>query len=175
MQDGRTELNEPGWLMATYRQQTKAQPADRGRHCQKALLSVRGEIGPPIPGRAAVFFGDPDRGGCRVQRSQCRANHPAAASQSAMKTVTEHLVNGRFTVTMSGAALQETKAAGDDLPALMAHVLAHISALLPGPRSAITVNYAQGSALIAQAGAYGFTNPADERTGPARQDAGPGS
>ncbi len=83
-------------------------------------------------------------------------------------------MNGRFTVTMSGAALQEAKAAGDVLPALMAHALAHISALLPGP-STITVNYAQGSALIAQAGAYGFTNPADERTGPACQDAGPGS
>jgi hypothetical protein len=87
------------------------------------------------------------------------SNHPAAASQSPVKPVTERLVNGRFTVTMSGAALQEAGAAGDDLPALMAHALARISALLPGPRSTIAVNYARGSALITQAGVYGFTNP----------------
>lgn len=86
-------------------------------------------------------------------------SHPTAASQPPMKPVTEHLVNGRFTVTMSGEALQEAKAAGDSLPALMAHTLARISALLPGPHSTITVNYVRGSALITQAGVYGFTNP----------------
>lgn len=85
--------------------------------------------------------------------------HPTAASQPAMKPVTEHLVNGRFTVTMSGQALQRAKAAGDDLPALVANTLAHINSLLPGPPSTITVGYAQGSALITQAGADGFTNP----------------
>ena len=87
------------------------------------------------------------------------ASHPTAASQPPMKPVTERLVNGRFTVTMSGQALQEAKAAGDDLPVLMAHALGRINGLLPGPHSTITVNYAQGSALITQAGVYGFTNP----------------
>lgn len=86
-------------------------------------------------------------------------HYPMAAGQPATKPVTEHLVNGRFTVTMSGEALHEAKAAGDNLPALMAHALAHINALLPGPRATVTVNYAQGSALITQAGVYGFTNP----------------
>jgi hypothetical protein len=60
---------------------------------------------------------------------------------------------------MSAAALKQAKAAGDNLPALMTHALARISALLPGPKSTITVNYARGSALITQAGVYGFTNP----------------
>lgn len=90
-------------------------------------------------------------------------SHPTAASQPPNKPLTEHFVNGRFTVTMSGQALQEARAAGDNLPALMAHALAHISALLPGPRSTIAVNYARGSALITQAGAYGFTNPLTAR------------
>lgn len=86
-------------------------------------------------------------------------SHPTAVSQPPTKPMTEHLVNGRFTVTMSGEALQEAKAAGDNLPALIAHALAHINALLPGAHSIITVNYARGSALITQAGVYGFTNP----------------
>jgi len=86
--------------------------------------------------------------------------------------VTEHLVTGRFTVTMSGQALQEAKAAGDDLPALMAHALAHINALLPGPHTTITVSYAQGDDLITQAGSDGFTNPL---TALIRTDFGPTS
>ena len=76
-----------------------------------------------------------------------------------MKPVTEHLVNGRFTVTMSGQARQEAQAAGDNLPTLMAHTLSHVNAMLPGAHSTVTVNYAHGSALITQAGVYGFTNP----------------
>jgi hypothetical protein len=76
-----------------------------------------------------------------------------------VKPVTEHPVNGRFTVMISGAALQEAMAAGDNLPALITHALVRINALLPGPRSTITVNYARGSALIRQAGVYGSTNP----------------
>ena len=84
---------------------------------------------------------------------------PTAASQPPMKPVTEHLVNGRFTVMMSGQALQEAKAAGNNLPALIAHTLNHINTMLPGGHSIITVNYARGGALIMQAGVYGFTNP----------------
>jgi hypothetical protein len=80
-----------------------------------------------------------------------------------VKPVTEHVVHGRFTVALSGKALQEAKAAGFGLPALVARALARISALLPGPHSAITVNYARGSALKAQAGVYGFTNPLTAR------------
>jgi len=81
--------------------------------------------------------------------------HPPAASQS----VTVHPVNGRFTVTIDGKALQEATAAGVNLPALIARALAHINALLPGPGSPITVGYARPSALIEQAGVAGFTHP----------------
>jgi hypothetical protein len=82
-----------------------------------------------------------------------------AAAQPSRSPVTEHMVNRRFTVTISGEALGEAKAAGDSLPAVIAHALARINVLLPGPRSTIAVNYARGSALITQAGVYGFTDP----------------
>ena len=75
--------------------------------------------------------------------------------------MTQHLVNRRFTVTISGQALREARAAGDNLPVLIARSLARINVLLPGPRSAITVGYAQGSALITQAGVDGFDQSAD--------------
>ena len=56
-------------------------------------------------------------------------------------------MHGRFTVAMSGKALQEARAAGFSLPALIARALARIDAMLPGSRSTITVNYARGGAL----------------------------
>jgi uncharacterized protein YjaZ len=77
--------------------------------------------------------------------------------------MTEHVVNGCFTVAFSGTALQKSKAAGFNLPALTVHALGHINALLPGPKTTITVNYARGNALITQAGVYGFTHPLNAR------------
>ena len=55
--------------------------------------------------------------------------------------MTEQVANGRFTVVLSGKAVQEAKAAEIDLRALIARALGHISALLPGPKTTISVNY----------------------------------
>jgi Predicted Zn-dependent protease (DUF2268) len=99
------------------------------------------------------------RCGNGVQRQQHHAEPSHGGKPATHEAMTEHLVNGRFTVTMSGEARQEARAAGDNLPALIVHTLAHINALLPGPHSTITVSYARGSDLITQAGVYGFTNP----------------
>jgi len=96
----------------------------------------------------------------RIAASQSPVKPPVQpVTQRPAKPVTEHLVHGRFTVAMSGQALQGARAAGFSLPALIARALARVDALLPGPHSTITVNYARGSALITQAGVYGFTNP----------------
>ncbi len=100
--------------------------------------------------------------GCSGNGTSSR--HRTATSQSPpLQPVTQQLVNGRFTVTISGQALREAETAGDNLPLLIARSLARINVLLPGPRSAITVGYAQGSALITPAGVYGFTNPQTAR------------
>ena len=56
--------------------------------------------------------------------------------------MTEYLAQDRFTVTFSGQALQAAKAAGINLPNLAGRALGHINALLPGPKTTITVSYA---------------------------------
>ena len=75
----------------------------------------------------------------------------------------EHVANGRFTVVLSGKALQEADAAEINLRDLIARALGHISALLPGPKTTITVSYARPASLIPQAGVSGFTNPLTAR------------
>lgn len=87
--------------------------------------------------------------------------HPAGASQSPVPGVTEHAVNGRFTVVLSDKTPQQT--AGTSLRDLIARALGHISALLPGPGTTITVNRARPGDLIPQAGVFGFTNPQTAR------------
>jgi hypothetical protein len=89
--------------------------------------------------------------------------HPASPHPPPLAPITENVVNGRFTVAFSGTALQQARAAGFNLPALTVHALGHINALLPGPKTTITVNYARGKALITQAGVYGFTHPLNAR------------
>lgn len=71
----------------------------------------------------------------------------------------ERIANNRFTVIFSGNARQEAAAAGTDLPALVTRALNHVNALLPGPRTDITVDYSRAGRLIAQDGTTGFTNP----------------
>jgi hypothetical protein len=89
--------------------------------------------------------------------------HPAAASQSSVPGVTEHAVNGRFTVVLSGRTQQVAQTAGISLRDLIAPALGRVNGLLPGPRSTITVNRAQAGDLIPQAGVFGFTNPLTAR------------
>jgi hypothetical protein len=91
------------------------------------------------------------------------SSHPVSASRPPPAPITEHVVNRRFTVAFSSTALQQAKAAGINLPALTVHALGRINALLPGPKTTITVNYARGDTLITQAGVYGFTHPLNAR------------
>jgi hypothetical protein len=84
------------------------------------------------------------------------ADHPATA-RAAPGLVTERLARGRFTVTFTAQALEMASAGGASLPQVVAHALARINALLPGPPTAITVLYT-GSAVIPQTGTYGLTN-----------------
>lgn len=87
--------------------------------------------------------------------------------------VTEHAAHGRFTVLLSGPAVQQAKAAGIDLPSLVSRALDRINTLLPGPKTTITVNYDRPADLIPQTGTAGVTLPhtghistGAERTGP---------
>ena len=73
--------------------------------------------------------------------------------------MTEHLAGNRFTVTFSAAALAKASADGMSLPQVVARALARISALLPGPRTAITVSYASSAQVIPQTGTNGYTDP----------------
>lgn len=59
--------------------------------------------------------------------------HPATP-HATPAPVTERLASNRFTVTLGAQALQKATADGTSLPQVIAHALAHINALLPGPR-----------------------------------------
>ena len=62
-------------------------------------------------------------------------------------------------MTFSGRALQAAEAAGINLPGLASRALGHINALLPGPKTIITVKYAPAASLILQTGTDGVTGP----------------
>ena len=64
-----------------------------------------------------------------------------------------------FAVTFSGAALQAAKTAGISLPTLVSSALDHVSALLPGPQTTISVGYDRPALLIPKNGTFGYTNP----------------
>lgn len=84
--------------------------------------------------------------------------HPAAA-HAPSGPVTEHLDGNRFTVTLGAQALAKAGAGGANLPQVVAHALAHVNALLPGPPAAITVSYASSSSqVVPQTGVNGVTN-----------------
>jgi hypothetical protein len=73
--------------------------------------------------------------------------------------VIERLASNRFTVTLGAQALAKASADGVSLPQVIAHALTRISALLPGPPTAITVSYAGSSQIIPQTGTNGYTSP----------------
>jgi uncharacterized protein YjaZ len=84
---------------------------------------------------------------------------PATASQSSPSgLVTEQVTDGRFTVVLSDQALQQARAAGINLSDLIARALSHVNALLPGPKTTITVSYAPPADLIPQTGTSGVTD-----------------
>ena len=86
------------------------------------------------------------------------ADHSTQASTPPGPPVTEQVANGRFTVRLSGTAVQQAKAAGIDLPTLISRALDHINALLPGPKTSISVNYYRPAVLIPQTGTAGVTD-----------------
>jgi hypothetical protein len=83
---------------------------------------------------------------------------PASVPEPTPAPVTEHVADNRFTVVLSGKALQEATSAGISLPALVARDLDHINALLPGPTTTITVFSSSPRSLIAQIGVNGYTD-----------------
>jgi hypothetical protein len=97
-----------------------------------------------------------------AHRAPTRRPTPASAtaspSASASASMTEHVARDRFTVVLGGQALQAAEAAGINLPVLVSRALGHINALLPGPKTTITVNYAPPGKLIPQTGTAGFTD-----------------
>jgi Predicted Zn-dependent protease (DUF2268) len=95
--------------------------------------------------------------GCSGQGSASAHRAPSGRPTSAPAPVTEYLAQDRFTVTFSGQTLQAAKAAGINLPVLAGHALGHINALLPGPKTTITVSYAPAGKLIPQTGTDGAT------------------
>jgi Predicted Zn-dependent protease (DUF2268) len=72
--------------------------------------------------------------------------------------VTEHVANGRFTVTISAEALRHASRDGVNLRGVVTGALGRINALLPGPATAITIGYSRQH-RIPQTGTSGFTNP----------------
>ena len=86
--------------------------------------------------------------------------------------MTGQVAQGRFTVMLSGTALQQAKTAGVNLQRLTIRALDQINALLPGPRASITVGYSSPAGLIPQTGTDGFTSIEGRITaefGPTRQ------
>ena len=73
---------------------------------------------------------------------------------------TESFARNRFTVTLSAQAVEKASADGVSLPHVVAHALGRINALLPGPRTPITVTYGASHLVIPQTGTDGQTNPA---------------
>lgn len=63
----------------------------------------------------------------------------------------------RFTVTFAAQALEKASADGTSLPRVTGQALARINALLPGPRTTITVS-SNSSAVIPQTGTNGYTD-----------------
>jgi hypothetical protein len=87
------------------------------------------------------------------------AAHPATP-HATPASVTDRLAGHRFTVTLGAQALKKATADGTSLPQVIAHALARINALLPGPPTTITVSYASsGSQVIPQTGTNGYTDP----------------
>ena len=69
------------------------------------------------------------------------------------------MASNRFTVTLTAQALAKATADGLSLPPAVAHALARVSALLPGPPTTITVSYASSAQVIPQTGTDGYTDP----------------
>ena len=92
----------------------------------------------------------------------CGGSGPSTAPPP--QPLTEHVANDRFTVTLSGAALQAAQQAGINLPAVVGHALEHINALLPGPATTIAVNLGQPGTVIPQTGADGMTGESGQVT-----------
>jgi hypothetical protein len=78
----------------------------------------------------------------------------------------------RFDVTFDTSAANSAEEHGADLRQLVAHALDRINALLPGPKTAIFIEYDAASNVIPQTGTDGFTNP---QTGHITIGFGPGS
>ena len=85
------------------------------------------------------------------------SRRPTLAPVTTPAPMTEHVARDRFTVVLGSQALQAAEAAGINLPVLVSRALGHINALLPGPKTTITVNYAPPGKLIPQTGTDGFT------------------
>lgn len=83
----------------------------------------------------------------------------AGCSGSSAAVATKQVVDGRFTVVYSAAALRHAEAAGINLQDVVAHTLNHIDALLPGPKTTIHVDYSSAVYLIPQLGVAGVTSP----------------
>jgi hypothetical protein len=73
------------------------------------------------------------------------------------RPLTESFARNRFTVAFTPPALELVSAAGMNLPQVTGRALAHISALLPGPPTTITITYSSSS-VIPQTGTDGYTN-----------------
>jgi Predicted Zn-dependent protease (DUF2268) len=74
--------------------------------------------------------------------------------------VTEHAAGLRFGVTITAAADKAASSVGVNLPKYIARTLAHISALLPGPSSFVTVDFGSNEVaggLLPQMGVNGIT------------------
>lgn len=78
----------------------------------------------------------------------------------------------RFDVTFDTGAVNRAEEHGANLRQLVAHALDRINALLPGPKTAIFIEYDAASNVIPQTGTNGFTNP---QTGHITIGFGPGS
>jgi hypothetical protein len=130
-------------------------PSQRAREYRQHVATSPGRGRPVmLTAVAALIFGTVACSG-----HSTASHHPASPGQRPPAPVTEHAAHGRFTVVLSGKALQRAKAAGFNLPALTGRALDRIDALLPGPKTIITVSYGRPDKLIPQAGANGYTNP----------------
>lgn len=83
-----------------------------------------------------------------------------AAASLPTGAVTEYAAGLRFRVTITAPADKAASSVGVNLPKYIAHALAHISGLLPGPSSVITVDYGSNEVaggLLPQMGVNGIT------------------
>ncbi len=65
----------------------------------------------------------------------------------------------RFDVTFDTGAANRAEEHGANLGQLVAHALDRINALLPGPKTAIFIEYDAAYNVVPQTGTNGFTNP----------------